>query len=174
MNNLETLLHQYESNGRIHHFKDKEWQAAFTLLFRLAADEREVYVSSTKHKSAAESRLAACGKVLRILTEFSVRKFRIKTAQAILDHVCENASTPSGSLCEPLFNDYIKSMRCILEYQPHVEHLRDAWSSTVSFCVEVLQHVLNNEQGQSFQATASTARSTSRSKLNSSFEQSKR
>ena len=43
--------------------------------------------------------------------------------------------------CTPLCYEYFKTLHCIFEYRPHVEHLlRQDWEFVVEFCLSCLQH----------------------------------
>ncbi len=64
-------------------------------------------------------------------------KIRPKTVKALVEHITQTLPTVNEGYCEPLRLDYLKSLRTVLEYQPHVEHLqRDEWHDLVDFCIE--------------------------------------
>lgn len=118
-------------------FKDKTWHNIYETLFQCATVERSAYLrTSQSQKSRATPRLAACGKALRITVTAGVRKVRAKTVKAVVDHILQTLPTPDGPYCPGLALDYVKSLLCILEYQPHVEHFRDLWQDVLDFCLE--------------------------------------
>lgn len=74
--------------------------------------------------------------------EVGVKKLRIKTVRALVDHIIQTLPTSNEAYCEPLVVDYFKSLRIVLEYQPHTEHLsKEEWSSVVDFCNESLREL---------------------------------
>lgn len=80
---------------------------------------------------------------MRLAVELGVKKFRYKTVKAIVDHITQTVPTSDSGYCEPLAAEYFKSLRIVLEYQPHPEHLsKDEWHEVVDFCNETL-HDLN-------------------------------
>lgn len=44
--------------------------------------------------------------------------------------------TSEGAYCPDLSLDYVKSLRVLLEHQPHVEHFRELWQDVLDFCLE--------------------------------------
>ena len=136
----------------------------FEALFHYATTERTAYLKSKSvQRNTAHSRLAVCAASMRTAVELGVRKLRLKTVKALLDHVRLTLPTPDG-FCEPLSVDYVKSMRTILDYQPHVEHLRDTWGVTLAFCLASIgsfQELTAEENENGFASGShSTARTT--------------
>ncbi len=127
---------------------DKSYHKLLETLFRVTTTECSAYAKASKSvaknqaKSQAgqiASRLSACAGVVRIAVELGVKKLRHKTVKAIVDHITQTVSTPDNSYCEPLAAEYFKSLRTLLEYQPHPEHLsKDEWHNVVDFCNETL------------------------------------
>jgi ataxia telangiectasia mutated family protein len=83
----------------------------------------------------ASTRLAACGKALRITVTAGVKRIRAKTVKAVVDHILQALPTAEGPCYPGLALDYVKSLRVILEYQPHVEHFRDLWQDVLDLCL---------------------------------------
>lgn len=108
----------------------------------------------TKNQSA--SRLSACAAVVRLAVEVGVRKIRSKTVRALIDHVTQTLPTLNEGFCEPLRSDYLKSLRILLEYQPHVEHMhKDEWQELVDFCREGITLSQGGSSGTSLSFRAS-------------------
>jgi ataxia telangiectasia mutated family protein len=106
-------------------------------------------------RNRASARLAACGKALRITVTAGVKKLRAKTIKAVVDHILQTLPTAKGPYCPGLALDYVKSLRAILEYQPHVEHFRDLWQDVLDFCVEGVAPSSNgDDDGDELEATA--------------------
>lgn len=131
---------------------DKSFHKILETLFRVTTAECSAYAKASKSvaKNQAKSqanqiagRLSACARVVRIAVELGVKKFRYKTVKAIVDHITQTVPTSDSGYCEPLAAEYFKSLRIVLEYQPHPEHLsKDEWHEVADFCNETL-HDLN-------------------------------
>lgn len=101
--------------------------------------------SRTTSKSQSESRLSSCAAVLRLAVEVGIRKLKSKTVKALVDHITQTLPTSNEGYCEPLSLGYLRSLRLIVEYQPHVEHLhRDEWLDLVDFCIEGIMLAFRN------------------------------
>lgn len=124
---------------------DKAYHQILEALFRVTKIESSTYnrASKANAKKIAEGRLSACAGVLKLAVEVAVKKLRFKTVKALIDHIIQTLPTSDEGYCEPLVADYFKSLRIVLEYQPHTEHLpKDEWNSVVDFCNQSL-HDLN-------------------------------
>lgn len=155
---------------------DKGYHRIFEALFRLATSEKSVYVkaSKTTTKNQSGSRLSSCATVVRLAVEVGVRKLRPKTVKAVVDHITQTLPTVNEGYCEPLCLDYLKSLRTVLEFQAHVEHMpKEEWHDLIDFCNEGItlsqssagndsstthstQNVLSGTGGSSVQIAAST------------------
>ena len=86
--------------------------------------------------AALATRLATSATVLRYAVEIGVPVISPKTAAAVIDHIRDTLPVAGEGYCSPLRNDYLKSLRAILEYPSHVEHLRKKnWQSLSDFLV---------------------------------------
>lgn len=116
-------------------------------MYRIVSKEKPVFLRATKptSKSNATSRLEVAAAALRLTVEAGAAQIRFKTALSVLDHIVDTLPTADGSLCEPLKNDYLKSFRTILEYPPHVEHMRHKqWQNYVDFAIAALSPDVEN------------------------------
>ena len=72
----------------------------------------------------------------------------------MLDHITDSLPNASTGFCEPLAQDYFRSLRAILENAPHTEHLRNAkWHGLLNFILASLSEVSQDDdanQGESF------------------------
>jgi len=154
---------------------DKGYHKIFEALFRLATSEKSVYVKASKPttKNQSASRLSSCAAVVRLAVEVGVRKLRPKTVKALVDHITQTLPAVNEGYCEPLCLDYLKSLRTVLEHQPHVEHMpKEEWHDLTDFCNEGIalsqsspgndsstphstQYVLSGTGGSSVQLAAS-------------------
>jgi serine-protein kinase ATM len=112
---------------------DKAYHSIYDEIFRLVSSEK------SKANTATATRLAAAAQVLRLAVQPAVRKLKIKTVSALLDHISQTLPLTSGGLYEALSVDYLKCLQSVLDYQPHVEHLSpERWRDLVDFCIESL------------------------------------
>lgn len=124
---------------------DKAYHQILEALFRVTKIESSTYNKASKAnaKKIATGRLSACAGVVKLAVEVGVKKLRFKTVKALIDHIIQTLPTSDEGYLEPLVADYFKSLRIVLEYQPHTEHLpKEEWNSVVDFCNESL-HDLN-------------------------------
>ncbi|KAI9847011.1 MAG: Serine/threonine-protein kinase tel1 [Sclerophora amabilis] len=118
---------------------DKGYHKIYEALFRVVAIEKATYLkaSTAKSKSQSSSRLSSCASTLRTAVEAGVSKIRQKTVKALIDHVVQVLPTVHERLCEPLSLDYLKSLRSVLQFQAHIEHLsQEEWRNLVDFCID--------------------------------------
>ncbi len=116
---------------------DKGYHKIYEALYHVAKTEKATYTKPTRgpNKNVAASRLSLCASVLRLAVELGVKKLKIKTVKSLAEHITQTLPTPTEGYCEPLSLDYIKSLRTVLDYHPHVEHLsKDDWNLLVDFC----------------------------------------
>nr|KMM71923.1 hypothetical protein CPAG_08223 [Coccidioides posadasii RMSCC 3488] len=117
---------------------DKGYQKIFEALFRFISKEKLAYNRATKigPKSIAASRLSTCASVLRTAVELSTRTVGSRTVAVVVCHIIDVLPIPGEGLWDPLSVDYIKALRSLLQYPPHVEHLsKDDWHCLVDFCL---------------------------------------
>lgn len=131
---------------------DKSYHKILESLFRLTTTEVSTYAKTSKDhlKNGAAVRLSTCAGVVRMAVEMGVRKLRFKTVKALVEHITQTLPMSNKGYCEPLLISYFKSLRTVLEYPPHSEHLSgEEWLNVVEFCNETL-HDLNDASGASY------------------------
>ena len=135
---------------------DKGYHKIYEALFRIASAEKSAYGKATKVnvKTQAAARLSSCASVIRLAVEAGAAKLKQRTVKALLDHLTQTLPLPGGTFCEPLALDYTKSLRVLLDFQPHVEHLSDSdWDALVAFCCEGIQ----KHQGPAIESDSSSS-----------------
>lgn len=76
---------------------------------------------------------------MRHVVASGVRTIKSTTVEIIIDTIIEVLPGNNGGLVEPLLEDLPKTLRALLEYQPHVERLpKESWDATVDLCIESL------------------------------------
>ncbi|EER38831.1 phosphatidylinositol 3- and 4-kinase [Histoplasma capsulatum H143] len=152
---LEDLKHIFLRNRqtpKLNNLTDKEYHKIFETLFRFISTEKSSYKRTSKtpvSKSTSGTRLTSCVSALRATVELGVHKIRSKTVAALLDHVTDAIQTLGDALWELLSGDYIKIMKTILQYPPHLEHLsKGDWHHVVNFCLQATGVIEPNQETQ--------------------------
>jgi len=169
---LTDIKHIFRSNEyslRIENLSDKTWHSLFEALFECAHTERTSYLRHVKgSQRSVETRLESCASTLRAVVEVGVTKLRNKTVRALIDHILQTLPISDG-YCGPLSVDYLKVLRIVFQYQPHVEHLREykknadseyqEWSEIVEFCVDAINYYAGHTDSGNSDTPLSTGRS---------------
>ncbi|KMU89143.1 hypothetical protein CIHG_07075 [Coccidioides immitis H538.4] len=138
LGDLKHILLQNKRTSNLNLLDDKGYQKIFEALFRFISKEKLAYNRATKigPKSIAASRLSTCASVLRTAVELSTRTVGSRTVAVVVCHIIDVLPIPGEGLWDPLSVDYIKALRSLLQYPPHVEHLsKDDWHCLVDFCL---------------------------------------
>lgn len=138
---LKRILRLDSNDSRIRDLHEKTKLTLFQSLFQAAINDQSAYVKAKTPtlKSTTANRLSDIASALRLTAEVCVRSLTIKLVKAIIDHITESIYLQAGDLCEPLALDYAKTLRVVLSYQPHVEHLTKEWQGIVVACIGYLQ-----------------------------------
>ncbi|KAM5467426.1 Serine/threonine-protein kinase tel1 [Microsporum audouinii] len=139
LEDLKHILLQNRRSPRLAFLNDKVYHSIFETLFRFIAIEKSSLSKASRvvSKTQAANRLAKCAGVIRTAAEVSLRQLRTKTVIALVNHVIDSLTVPGEGLWESLSTDYIKTLRVILQYPPHVEHLsKDIWCDLLDFCLQ--------------------------------------
>jgi ataxia telangiectasia mutated family protein len=115
------------------------WLALFQALFTAVLNEKSSATHGSKSASAAKKRVAEAASAVRWLTERSVYQLTHKNViKALLNHLVQTSSH-QGQLFLPIALDYAKSIRCVLDYPPHLEHIDDEmWVKLAEMCFNVM------------------------------------
>ncbi|KAJ7066636.1 hypothetical protein C8F01DRAFT_981361 [Mycena amicta] len=140
----------------------QDWVELFDALKVSINIEKSAYVSATAGKtSAAEKRLVNIAQLLRKVIVGAVEFLPFSgLAETLLDHL---TSFPivKNKLLEPVALEYIKSLRCLLEWNPNLDRMNEhLWLSIVQFAFNaVLGDPLRREFCEDDTPTASPSAS---------------
>lgn len=88
-------------------------------------------------------------------------KLKVKTTQAIVDHITQTLPSRDGDYVEPLFKEYIKALGGLLSHQNLVELLAaadgDSWFACVRFALECIAKQSGGVKDSSSASRASPA-----------------
>ena len=122
--------------------KGSGWLTLFQALFVTVKLEKDVYERALSKPSgptaAVTKRLAEATSVVRWLTERSVERLNKGARNALFNHLSQTM-VRSGRLFEPVALDYVKALRCLVGYPPHLGHMDDSlWIDLVKLSLNVI------------------------------------
>jgi ataxia telangiectasia mutated family protein len=118
---------------------NKAYLALCETLFQLLHDERASFLKNKNQTSKSHALLSLSASALRHVIATGVRTIKSSTVESIIDTLVEILPGADGTLIKPLLEHLPKTLRSLLEYQPHVERLsQDCWDATVDFCIQSL------------------------------------
>ncbi|CAE6458523.1 unnamed protein product [Rhizoctonia solani] len=135
----------------------KAWLYIFQKVFPLVLDEREKYMKSSGEKMAkrtgadAAARLEKAANFVRWLTERSVSNLNRRVIKPLVSHLAQMI-IHNGAVFLPVALSYVKALRTIAEFRPHMDHFdSDTWSHlmAISFAAVLgtrLSHSLSLEE----------------------------
>lgn len=118
----------------------RAWLVIFQALFTAVVNERAVATKKGLHNATATAlrRLEEAASAVRWITERSVSRLNKKVVKPLLAHLLQTI-VHQGQLCMPVALDYVKALRIVLSYTPHLEHLEtEQWIKIVSLSFAVV------------------------------------
>ncbi|KAI0954122.1 hypothetical protein AcV7_007443 [Taiwanofungus camphoratus] len=103
----------------------RAWLIIFQALFTAVLSEKAKRGATASGGAAAVRRLSEAAAVVRWLTERSVHMMNKKAIKPLLVHLLQTM-VHDGKLFGAVALDYVKTIRCILEWTPHLDHLDDS------------------------------------------------
>ena len=153
IDHLERIFTFNSRRSKDSRLKDASYLWLLQQLFQLVKNETPSYarnINKPSARSKSASILSTYAAAIRSTVEHGARVIRKKTVKAVIDHIIQTLPTASEPYCEPLVSDYLKSLRAILGWLPHVEHLPgERWSHLVGFCIEGIQHAVSSSEESS-------------------------
>lgn len=105
----------------------KAWIVVFQAVFEALAKERHTYLKNAKGSATALNRLASGVTLLRSLCERAVSRLNSKVTKPLLTHAL-TMMRHGRELIPKIALDYVKIIRCLFCWAPHLAHLRsDMW-----------------------------------------------
>lgn len=138
---LKQIFSKDRRDPRLNDLDNRQYHSFFLELQELISRERSAYLRANKTSRArVEGKLTTVASIFRSAVELSVRILLPKTVKILLEHILKSVSVSEDRLCEPLVDDYIRSLKSLLGHRSHVEHFPPArWLGVVDFCVDGLQ-----------------------------------
>lgn len=118
---------------------NKAYLALCETLFQCLRDERSSFLRSKSQAPKNHTLLAHAATALRLVITSGVRTIKSSTVEIIIDTIIEVLPSRDGPTLKTLLRDLPRTLRLLLEYQPHVERLSlDCWNAAVDFCIDSL------------------------------------
>ncbi|KAI0704256.1 hypothetical protein BC835DRAFT_810570 [Cytidiella melzeri] len=123
----------------------KGWIVLFEALFGVFRREKEacsdkglLHAAPAGTGAALVRRLSEVASAIRWLVERAVHRFNKATMKLVLDHLYTNIRN-RGKLIDPVALDYVKALKCIVSWAPHLDHLESkSWMKLVEFSFNVI------------------------------------
>ncbi|KAK9346130.1 hypothetical protein V1522DRAFT_405621 [Lipomyces starkeyi] len=114
--------------------QDKSYHKMIEGVFQVVIKEKQLYVRSNGVKTGQiVERLSLAASVFRTMVEQGVEIFRSKTFNALTNHIVQ-VSMHDNEFMEPIALDYLKALKTLCEYPPHIEHLSaEDWTDLASY-----------------------------------------
>lgn len=138
---LKTIFQRSRAVEKYDKGDGKAWLITFQALFEAIAAEKSTFLKTTTKggsTAAAERRLGEVSATVRWLTEKSAPYLNRKVTKSLISHLA-GLSINNNTLFTPVSVDYVKAIRAIVNYTPHLEHLdSDLWVKLVQLGFNVV------------------------------------
>lgn len=130
---------------------DKAYHKIFETLFKTVLTEKSSFYAATKTTLAgATTRLTACADAVRVVVEAGATKLKIKTVEAIAEHIIQTLPTTDSGYCKPLAQHYLQALHTLFKHQANVERLKSSiWFDVVDFFIHGINQYLPGDEGPS-------------------------
>ncbi|KAG5513154.1 hypothetical protein PMAC_001523 [Pneumocystis sp. 'macacae'] len=137
LRNLRVILSNYKN---FHSIGEKCYQRLLESLIKVVTHEKyNSYQKGKLNNVFMFDLFQECGAALRSIIELGNKFLKSKTFSCILNHIIDTLSITEGVLYQAISVDYIKCLRLILSYPPHLEHLTILeWEKLIIFCCSLI------------------------------------
>ena len=117
--------------------KGEAWLSVFQALYATVGMEKVASVKKVA-QSAALRRLGDASAMVRWLTERSVTRMNKAVVKSLFTHLTQTM-VYNGELLTAVALDYIKALKCLVSWTPHMDHLNeDLWERMVEMAFNVI------------------------------------
>lgn len=116
------------------------FQALFTCVLLERADfTKKSSGKAATSSAAAQRRLSEAASTLRWLTERATHLLNRKVTNAVITHLLSTIKTQKGELFTPIALDYVKALKGLVSYGPHLDHMEaEQWIEIVELGFNVV------------------------------------
>ncbi|KAK7540314.1 hypothetical protein IWX49DRAFT_592680 [Phyllosticta citricarpa] len=125
----------------------------FIALTELIEEERRLFSTSkaadtaNSNKGKARRRLLTWSRLVRLVVVAGIPQMRANTLNLVVTHVIQLLTTPAKDFFEPVAPGYVKCLRLVLDFSPHVEHLEPTlWNTLAEFCIKGISDYSSQSQ----------------------------
>ncbi|THU87972.1 hypothetical protein K435DRAFT_730265 [Dendrothele bispora CBS 962.96] len=137
VNQIRTYFNRDQNVQRHAQSDPKRWLTTFQALFVNAGTEKREYYSK-KQSATVQKRLSEVANTIRWLVEQAVTLLNRGTVRSIREHIY-SMLTHHGELVQPLVLDYVKALKTLMAYSPHLESTEgEAWKDLVEICFNAI------------------------------------
>ena len=147
---LKHILDYNRNSSRISELRDGEYNTILETLYKCADKEKQNAINGKTQtaRTSASNKLADISNAFRHTIEASVQVLKPKTVRDLLNHIEDTMLIRDTEFCMPVALDYVKSMRAVFEYQPHVVSLQQdgsgegcRWDTFAVFCMDCISKI---------------------------------
>ncbi|KZM20995.1 ATP binding [Ascochyta rabiei] len=147
---------------------NKAYLALCETLFQCLRDERSSFLQGKSNTPKTQANFLRSATSLRLVIASGVRTIKSSTVEVIIDTIIEVLPGTDGLLLKPLLEDLPKTLRLLLEYQPHVERLSvDCWDAAVDFCIDSLAGFSTEAEAEALSSWSTNVSSRGRTPFHS-------
>jgi ataxia telangiectasia mutated family protein len=168
LKDLVHILRHNRGKPSLEALGNKAYLALCETLFQSLRDERSSFVRHKTKSAKTAALLPLSASALRHVIASGVRTIKSSTVEIIIETIIE-VLPGNGGLVEPLLEDLPKTLRSLLEYQPHVERLpKEGWNAAIDFCIGSLAGFLaESAEGEPQNSYSTNVSSRARTPLDS-------
>ncbi|KAE9373539.1 hypothetical protein N431DRAFT_557618 [Stipitochalara longipes BDJ] len=146
---LLTLFDRMRKESNVDKLSDKAYHKIFETLFKSVLTEKSSFHAATKTTlSGATTRLTACADAVRVVVEAGATKLKIKTVEAIAEHIIQTLPNAGSGYCKPLAQHYLQALHILFKHQANVERLKSSiWLDVVAFFIQGINQYLPDDDG---------------------------
>jgi ataxia telangiectasia mutated family protein len=86
---------------------------------------------------------------VRLVSKAAGPRLKVKTIEAIVEHVTQTLPESDGGYYKPLTQDYLKALSSLFEHQHIVEFLKpEIWLEVVDFCIQAINQYMDITDGE--------------------------
>ncbi|KAH7370991.1 hypothetical protein BKA66DRAFT_573171 [Pyrenochaeta sp. MPI-SDFR-AT-0127] len=138
LKDLVRILRRNRGKPSLEALGNKAYQALCETLLKSLQDERASFLRSKAKSTKSAALLPLSASALRHVVGAGVRTIKSSTVEIIINTIIEVLPGQDGMI-KPLLEDLPKSLRALVEYQPHVERLsKNCWIAAIDFCIKAI------------------------------------
>ncbi|RKF53589.1 Serine/threonine-protein kinase TEL1 [Golovinomyces cichoracearum] len=130
----------------------------FFVLFKTTLSEKQAFLRNKK----SAKQLEICAEIMRLVVIAAIPTIKPKTVHKLVEHLTQVLNPFEGIIShQPLIKNYVKSLRIIFQYPPHLEPLKtNKWLDVVDICIEGICHAISVDEQEPLTVTSKSSTSS--------------